>query len=35
MRWEKTSIEKGLLDANAGWTVSHSKVKKYYEKWLV
>jgi hypothetical protein len=27
MRSEKTSIEKDLSDANAGWTVAYSKVK--------
>jgi hypothetical protein len=32
---EKTSIEKGLSDIQAGRTVSHSEVKKRYEKWLM
>jgi predicted transcriptional regulator len=31
---EKASIVKGLSDAKAGQTVSHSEVKKRYEKWL-
>ncbi|MCG2779961.1 MAG: hypothetical protein L6264_03360 [Weeksellaceae bacterium] len=31
---EKESIEKGLKDLDEGKTVSHSEVKKLYEKWL-
>ena len=31
---EKRSIEKGLQDADLGKLVSHSKVKKLYDKWL-
>jgi hypothetical protein len=32
---EKTSIEKGLADVRADRTVTHSEVKKRYEKWLM
>jgi hypothetical protein len=32
---EISSIEKGLLEATAGRTVSHSEVKKRYDKWLM
>jgi hypothetical protein len=32
---EKTSIEKGLADLRADRTITHSEVKKRYEKWLM
>lgn len=31
---EKKSIEKGILDANAGRLKPNSEAKKMYEKWL-
>ena len=31
---EKESIEKGLLDADAGKLNPHSNARKLYEKWL-
>ncbi|MCF6182882.1 hypothetical protein [Lutibacter sp.] len=31
---EKSTIEKGIQDANNGKLTSHSNVKKVYEKWL-
>ena len=31
---EKESLEKGIIDADAGNLNSHSDVKKIYEKWL-
>ncbi len=31
---EKASIEKGLAEAKEGKVISHSEVKKRYEKWL-
>ncbi|HED06680.1 MAG TPA: hypothetical protein ENI57_01030 [Ignavibacteria bacterium] len=31
---EKTSIENGVKDANAGKLNSHSEARKIYEKWL-
>jgi len=31
---EKSSVEKGLQDADAGKLVSHSKARKLYDKWL-
>jgi hypothetical protein len=31
---ERTAIKKGLEDVKAGQVVSHSEVKKRYEKWL-
>lgn len=31
---EKTSIEKGIEDAESGKLTSHSSAKKLYEKWL-
>ena len=32
--YERQSIEKGLLEAENGNTISHFEVKKLYEKWL-
>ncbi|MEN8123259.1 MAG: hypothetical protein ABFS35_23180 [Bacteroidota bacterium] len=31
---ERTSIEKGIIDANAGNLKPHSEARKIYEKWL-
>ena len=31
---EKSSVEKGLQDADARKLVSHSKARKLYDKWL-
>ena len=31
---EKESIEQGIIDADNGRVISHSKARKIYEKWL-
>ena len=31
---ERASVEKGIIDANAGNLQSHSEARKIYEKWL-
>lgn len=31
---DKSSIEKGIVDAEKGNLVAHSEVRKIYEKWL-